>query len=536
MTLSCFLSLPNNTWEVDSIMYAMYLRKSRADLDAEARGEGETLARHRKQLLDLADVRHLTIGKVYEEIVSGDTIADRPQMQALLRDVEAGMWSGVLVVDVDRLGRGDSIDQGTILKTFKYSGTKIVTVYKTYDPNNEIDEEFFEFNQQIARSEFRRIKRRMWAGRIAATREGKYLSPKPPFGYARKKLDGQKGWTLEIVPDQADAVRMIFDLYVNGERGVRLGMGSIADRVNRLGFKTFHGSDFTPGMIRQMLGNPTYIGKIRWNQRRQQKRMVDGVEVTRRDKSDEYFEVDGLHDAIIDPSVFAAAQARLAQNSPHKHNNGQLLNPFAGLMYCPICGKSIIRTPVYHRNTDGEYRCTTKRCATSSISTVYVEDAVLAGLREWLAYADSVSVLMPPAHVEDTATDIQRKQLELHIATLERQIASLHDFLEQGIYDADTFISRNRLLSERLKTARSDLDALQHKDVPTDEQAIVALAPQIAHVLDAWPSCSTAAEKNELIRTVVRRILYHKTRRCFRNDNPADYLTISLHPVLDYRL
>ena len=89
----------------------IYLRKSRADREAEARGEGETLARHERILLDLAKKRSYNVGAIYKEIVSGETISARPVMQQVLREVESGMWDGVLVVEVERLARGDTIDQ-----------------------------------------------------------------------------------------------------------------------------------------------------------------------------------------------------------------------------------------------------------------------------------------------------------------------------------------------------------------------------------------------------------------------------------------
>ena len=54
---------------------------------------------------------------IYREIVSGDTISARPEMQRLLRAVEAGIYGAILCVDVDRLARGDSIDQGIIMQT-----------------------------------------------------------------------------------------------------------------------------------------------------------------------------------------------------------------------------------------------------------------------------------------------------------------------------------------------------------------------------------------------------------------------------------
>ena len=135
--------------------YCIYLRKSRADLDAEAHGEGETLARHERILLELAKRDKLNVTEIYREIVSGDTIAARPVMQQLLQEVQAGRWAGVLVVEVERLARGETIDQGIVAQTFQYSETKIVTPLKTYDPTNEYDEEYFEFGLFMSPQDYR---------------------------------------------------------------------------------------------------------------------------------------------------------------------------------------------------------------------------------------------------------------------------------------------------------------------------------------------------------------------------------------------
>ena len=83
--------------------YAMYLRKSRADREAEMRGEMETLARHEKMLFETARRMNLSIGAVYKEVVSGETIASRPVIQQLLSEVEQGMWTGVLAVSYTHL-------------------------------------------------------------------------------------------------------------------------------------------------------------------------------------------------------------------------------------------------------------------------------------------------------------------------------------------------------------------------------------------------------------------------------------------------
>ena len=124
--------------------YLIYLRKSRKDRDMELQtGQYDTLQRHRKTLLDLAKQRGYLIAHIYEEVVSGDTIAERPEMQKLLSAVETGEYAGVLVMEVPRLARGNTRDQGVVAETFQYAGTKIITPEKIYDPSDEADEEYF---------------------------------------------------------------------------------------------------------------------------------------------------------------------------------------------------------------------------------------------------------------------------------------------------------------------------------------------------------------------------------------------------------
>ena len=195
-------------------IYAIYLRKSREDIESEKYGEGETLARHEKILTTLAEKRNLTIGKIYREVVSGETISERKEMQKLLKDVENEMWTGILVVEVERLARGDTADQGLVLKAFKYSHTKIITPVKTYDPDNEFDEEYFEFGLFMSRREYKTINRRLQRGRQLSCQEGKYVGNIAPFGYNRVKLKNSKGFTLSINPQEAPIVKEIFRLCI----------------------------------------------------------------------------------------------------------------------------------------------------------------------------------------------------------------------------------------------------------------------------------------------------------------------------------
>ena len=193
----------------------IYLRKSRADEELEkSLGDGETLSKHRNALLKFAKEKQLNIIEIKEEIVSGDSLFFRPKMLELLKEVENNMYDGVLVMDIDRLGRGGMKDQGIILDAFKESKTKIITPLKTYDLENEMDEELTEFKTFFSRRELKTINRRMQGGRVRSVEEGNYIATNPPYGYDISFI--KKSRTLKKNEFESNAVKLIFKLYIEG--------------------------------------------------------------------------------------------------------------------------------------------------------------------------------------------------------------------------------------------------------------------------------------------------------------------------------
>ncbi len=113
----------------------------------------------------------LPVSRLYREIVSGETIAARPVMRRLLSEVEGGLWDGVLVMEIERL-RAATRSTRASSRARSPSHTKIVTPAKTYDPDDEFDEEYFEFGLFMSRREYRAINRRLQRGRRASALEG----------------------------------------------------------------------------------------------------------------------------------------------------------------------------------------------------------------------------------------------------------------------------------------------------------------------------------------------------------------------------
>ena len=504
--------------------YAIHLRKSRADLEAEARGEGESLARHRARLIAYAQRAELPITAEYSEIISGDRLSDRPEMQRLLRDVASGLYDGVLTVEVSRLTRGDLMDQARIMQTFKYSGTKIITPEHTYDLSEDWDEDVLQSDMMMARREYRYIKKRMQRGRQASASEGLWQG-RVPYGYQKVKIQRGKGYTLEPDPEQAPIVRMIFDWYAHE----KIGCSTIAKRLNDMSLRTNLGKPWTDSAIMCISKNPVYAGYVLWNKRTTVTRMdPDGVLSTSRRLNPNPILAPGKHPPLVDQATFDAAQSvRASHDLVRCHVSAPVRNPLAGLVYCSVCGKSMIRKD----NGGGKgskydmLKCPTPKCPTTATALTLVEASLLSTLSSW-ALSDSRS---PSAPAENPHAE-QLAALRSSLDRLRQQRARIFSAYEEGIYDSAAFVARRAEKDQEIAAAESALRALQSSSEPTDEEIILSNLPQIRYVLDAYRSSLSPIERNRLLKSVFSRVEYKKTRRCYRHQDPAEALTLTCFP------
>lgn len=507
--------------------YCAYLRKSRADVEAEALGHGDTLARHEKELRRTAERCGIPIAQWYREIVSGDTIADRPEVRRLLSDVESGMWDGVLVMDVDRLGRGDSIDQGTILQTFVLSSTLIVTPDKVYDPTDDNDADFFEIKLFFSRREYNMITKRMQRGRLASAMDGCYQGGRDPYGYERYKLQGRKGYSLRIIPEQAEIVRSVFQWYAYGMDGQEAGCGVIAQRLHDMGLKTNLGNEFEPSSIRRMLQNSVYIGRITWNKRIQKKQIKNGVRSRCRVRNDDPIDALGQHEPIIPMELWNAVQNRMDAHDKRPESK-KAANPLAGLVFCAECGRRMQLKPDAARKVS-YINCPTQRCPTFAAQTCVVEDAILAVLRQWAGKYEAAANRYRTGDLRaaQRATSAALGRLKEQESAIQKQYGNLYDLLEQGVYSVEIFRERRAGLDGRLLEIRRRIEALETRPAPDPVEPLV---PQIRTVLEAYRHAETAADKNALLRTVIDRVEYAKLQRCYRNNKPGDHLCVRVYP------
>lgn len=467
--------------------YLIYLRKSRADLEAEARGEGETLARHEETLLALAKRRSLEIGGIYREIVSGESIAARPQMQKLLEEVGRGQWEGVLVMEVERLARGNTLDQGIVSNAFTGSGTVIITPIKTYDPSDEYDQEYFEFSLFMSRREYKTIRRRMEAGRIAAVKEGCFIGNIPPYGYEKYRRDDGK-YSLKIVPDEAETVRYIFESRAAGK-----SMTETANSLNDSCIPTRKGAAWQYATIRDMIGNPVYKGCVRWNNRCRVH--------TRAGSAKELIVVRGLHEPIVSAELWEKANSVTIKKSP-SYRDRPLSNPLAGLVFCGECGHSMI----VRSYKGGERRliCTTRGCSCRGTTEEVLTKAVSAAMsRAFEGYYCSAGGEAPEHRRKQLAADLKRAQADM--ARLKGRRQKLYELLETEVYSPEEYEVRRAKLEEDIVSAKERLADIEKLSEHSPPQAENRCSPA-----EAVGCCITPEAKNRLYKAAVRRIVYYR--------------------------
>lgn len=515
--------------------YAAYLRKSRIDMEAEARGEEDTYTRHKRLLFDLAKRLGITISKIYQEApISGERISERQEMIQLLEDVENNHWDGILVVEVERLARGDTMDQGIVAQAFKYSDTLIVTPMRTYDPSNSDDEEYFEFGLFMSRREFKTTTRRLQRGRISSVEEGKFPGNVAPYGYRRKKLEG-KGWTLEPHSDEAPIVHLIYSLYTDPDRNKRMGTARICDYLNNvLKVPTRKGGEWLVPTVRDILKNPHYIGMIRWKHRPLVKRR--NSKSRPRAATGQELLYKGLHPALISTEQYDLAQSIMKSNTHLRTVDGTIKNPLAGLIRCGVCGKAMVQRP--YKDIPDALICSKQYCITKSSYVHLVEDKILSALKEWLKKYRAHWEKGKPAGLK--TDELKLKSLHHSLEGLQKQRdklilqrSNLHDLLEQGIYTADIFMERSVELKKKFDELELNISKLQ-EEITIEATRVTAkteIIPKLKEVIALYPKATDPGQKNELLKSVIDTVIYTKEVGG-RWSGAHDHFTLVVNPKL----
>lgn len=496
---------------VDDIL--MYLRKSRTDDPALT--VDEVLSKHEQMLDDWVARNFPDAGRKipesnrYREVVSGETIESRPRVQELLRRMESPRVKAVLIVEPQRLSRGDLEDIGRLVKLLRYSNTIVITLQYSYDLRDERDRDMFERELKRGNEFLEYQKRIMGNGRLLSVQNGNFIGQKPPYGYRKVvvKEGKRKCHTLEPDPDKAPIVKMVFEMYAGGTSA-----SQIAKTLRNMGVTTADGGKWVTSSIQQMLTNDHYIGMVHWNRRKTVKVVEDGEVVATRPRSADFLVYPGKHPAIIEKELWDSVQAIRGKLPPVKEK-AKNVNPFAGMVYCQ-CGSRMSRRQ-YMNN--GVERCSPRllcdnqtACGTASCTLAEFTEAVIEALEEVIADFD---LKLASAPEDDTALQAQViTRLEKRLDELERLELSQWDKYTQEAMPKHIFDQLNKKVTQEKDSVLQELKAAKEA-VPKKINYARKRETFAATVKTLRDPDASIKEKNLLLKQCVDKIVYERKRK-----------------------
>lgn len=452
-------------------MIAIYTRVSTQE---QAR-EGYSIDEQAARLNSYCDAMNWRDVKLYTDPGYSGGSTDRPALQQLIRDVEAGMVSRVVVYKLDRLSRSQLDTLYLIERVFLAHGCEFVSISESFDTGTPFGRAMIGILAVFAQLEREQIKERMTMGREARAKEGKYHGgSSAPTGY--DYTDGE----LVVYPPEAMQVREVFRLYASG-----LSLRQIAQKFLAAGISHRHGI-WSECTIRKVLQNPAYIGRIVF--------------------SGQTYE--GHHEPIIGRAMFDAVQDRLSVRSEQARKKQAVSGRnhlLSGLIWCARCGA---RYGVHKTNYSIYYACYSAMKRNASMirdpncKNTYWRETELDAL-----ILDQIAKLSTdPSELKKTSsqppTDERIAMLESTLADVRRQKDRLLDlYVTKAAFSAAELQNRVDPLAEREKRLLGEIEALtasRGMDTKKAAQIVATFADVIAR--DVY------AEKRSLVESLIDRI------------------------------
>lgn len=483
-------SVPNGSAQ-KVIRCAIYTRKSTDEglnqdfnsLDAQ-REAGEAYIRSQ------AGEGWVVLPELYDDGGYTGANMERPALKRLLAECQSRRVDCVVVYKVDRLSRSIR-DFAKIMDAFEKCGATFVSVTQQFNTTTSLGRLTLNILLSFAQFEREIISERTRDKQMAARRRGKWTGGHIPLGY---DLDADGG---RLIVNEAEAVRVrqIFEWYLEGR-----SVFGIAAKCEDLGWsskqwttregRAHGGHPMRKCHVYQMLANPLYAGRIR----------ADGELVA------------ASHAAIVDDRTFDLAQRKLKDNArnagtPHSR---KVQAPLRGLLYCAACGS--LMTPTYSSSQTRRYRyyaCLQamqkqgSRCNARSVPAPLVEEAVLAGIRQ---FAISPEVVQAAAKVarERISDELRARREELKAANArvrngKSQMARMRvpdEAREAGLRDQIAALESNAC---KLRTAIARGERLR-----LDESSV---RTRLGDFDEIWKAL-TAEQQATLLRQLVERVGY----------------------------
>ena len=315
--------------------------------------DGYSLDAQKTKMKAFCDYNEYEIAGEYEDAgKSGKSIEGRIAFNQMMDDIKSGKdeVSYVLVFKLSRFGR-NAADVLATLQVMQDFGVNLICVEDGIDSSKDAGKLMISVLSAVAEIERENIRVQTMEGRMQKAREGKWNGGFAPYGYSL--IDGK----LEVNEEEAVAIRTIFDQYVNTD----LEANGIAKYLENHGIHKIarqNGTNplFDAALIRRIIQNPVYSGKISYGRRRTEK--VHGTRNEYRQvRKDDYLLVDGLHEALVSEEVWEQAQVKVAAQAKKyekvNRDKGVEIHLLSGILKCPVCGSGMYGNKAIKKRKDG---------------------------------------------------------------------------------------------------------------------------------------------------------------------------------------
>ena len=414
--------------------------------------DGYSLDAQKTKMKAFCDYNEYEIAGEYEDAgKSGKSIEGRIAFNQMMDDIKSGKdeVSYVLVFKLSRFGR-NAADVLATLQVMQDFGVNLICVEDGIDSSKDAGKLMISVLSAVAEIERENIRVQTMEGRMQKAREGKWNGGFAPYGYAL--IDGK----LVVNEEEAVVIRTIFDQYVNTDLGAN-GIAKYLENhgIHKIARQNGKNPLFDAALIRRIIQNPVYSGKISYGRRRTEK--VHGTRNEYRQvKKDDYLLVDGLHEALVSEEVWEQAQVKVAAQAKKyekvNRDKKEKIHLLSGILKCPVCGAGMYGNKAIKKRKDGShykdfyyYGCK-HRNMTRGHKCGYKKQVHEEMLDASVAEVISKLVSNPKF------SDLIRSKINMEVDTsaLDQEIANYEKQLRQLYHNKDTILS--------------DIDSLDYED------------------------------------------------------------------------
>lgn len=451
--------------------------------------DGYSLDAQKSRMKAYAEFNDYEIVGEYEDAgKSGKSIEGRVEFNRMMEDIKSGKdgVSYVLVFKLSRFGR-NAADVLSTLQVMQDFDVNLICVEDGIDSSKDAGKLMISVLSAVAEIERENIRVQTMEGRIQKAREGKWNGGFAPYGYKLEK--GQ----LFINEEEAAAIRVIFDQYVHTDTGANgLAKYLATHGIHKIQRQNGKNPLFDSALIRRILKNPVYCGKIAYGRRRTEK-----VHGTRNDyrlvEQDDYLLVDGLHEGIVSEELWHEAQVKLlAQAEKYERvNRGKdtKIHLLSGIVKCPVCGVGMYGNKSIKHKADGskykdfyyygcKHRTMTRghKCDFKKQINEELLDSAVAEVIVKLVSNPKFAAMMQ----EKISMKVDTSAIEQEIAAHEKQLRQSYSVKERLMDEIDSLDPDDKHYIKRKADLDDRLYKMYDKIEDTENQLVAARAKKMA--------------------------------------------------------